>query len=254
VHHARNIRRQRRRQGIDHPPPLRLQSQGRPSRARARPAAAAGVRTHLQAPARQPRGSGRRTCHQGARRSHNWNNRLNRTHTARSSRFSTDRMIRQWPPRIQHSYIVMFVLPDSLPPAGPRNRMRKAHSPPGRKPGMNGEAKAMQPEDVTRLVAERLNSGDAAGAAPLYEPQAILAYPADRPATWAQAIHAVSQQMARRATQAAIESPLPTVRSEVLALTSALSGDNSGARVQVLRSSPDGCWLQIIDPPEIPQQ
>ncbi len=40
---------------------------------------------------------------------------------------------------------------------------------------MSGEAKAMQPEEVTRLVAERLNTGDAA----LYEPQAVLAYPAD---------------------------------------------------------------------------
>ena len=28
---------------------------------------------------------------------------------------------------------------------------------------MTGEAKAMQPEDVTRLVTERLNAGDAAG-------------------------------------------------------------------------------------------
>ena len=46
---------------------------------------------------------------------------------------------------------------------------------------MNDGAKAMRPEDVTRLVAERLNAGDAAGAAALYEPEAVLAYPADRP-------------------------------------------------------------------------
>ena len=48
---------------------------------------------------------------------------------------------------------------------------------------MSDEAKAMQPEEVTRLVAERLNAGDAAGVAALYEPQAVLAYPADRPVT-----------------------------------------------------------------------
>ena len=30
---------------------------------------------------------------------------------------------------------------------------------------MSGEARAIEPEDVTRLVAERLNAGDAAGAA-----------------------------------------------------------------------------------------
>ena len=48
---------------------------------------------------------------------------------------------------------------------------------------MNDEAKAMQPEDVTRLVAERLNAGDAAGVAALYEPHAVLAYPPDQPMT-----------------------------------------------------------------------
>lgn len=42
---------------------------------------------------------------------------------------------------------------------------------------MSGQAKAMQPEDVTRLVAERLNAGDVAGVAALYEPRAVLAYP-----------------------------------------------------------------------------
>lgn len=32
---------------------------------------------------------------------------------------------------------------------------------------MSGEAKAMQPEEVTRLVPERLNAGDASGVAAL---------------------------------------------------------------------------------------
>ena len=42
---------------------------------------------------------------------------------------------------------------------------------------MSGEDKAMQPEDVTRLVAERLNAGNAAGVAALYQPQAVPAWP-----------------------------------------------------------------------------
>ena len=46
---------------------------------------------------------------------------------------------------------------------------------------MSGEARAVEPEDVTRLVAERLNAGDVTGVAALYEPEAVLAYPA-RPA------------------------------------------------------------------------
>jgi uncharacterized protein (TIGR02246 family) len=79
---------------------------------------------------------------------------------------------------------------------------------------MSGEAKAMQPEDVTRLVAERLNAGDAAGVATLYELQAVLAYPADRPVTGRDAIQAIYQQMIDTGMKFAIETPLPTVRFE----------------------------------------
>ena len=61
---------------------------------------------------------------------------------------------------------------------------------------MNDHTKAMRPEDVTRLVAERLNAGDAAGAAALYDPQAVLAYPADRPVTGRDAIQAIYQRLA----------------------------------------------------------
>jgi ketosteroid isomerase-like protein len=118
---------------------------------------------------------------------------------------------------------------------------------------MTGEARAMEPEDVTRLVAERLNAGDAAGVAALYEPEAVLAYPADRPATGREAIRAVYQQLVDAGMRFGIETPLPTVRFEDLALTSTRSADNTGVRVQVLRRQPDGSWLRIIDRPEVPQ-
>ena len=118
---------------------------------------------------------------------------------------------------------------------------------------MSGQAKAMRPEDVTRLVAERLNTGDAAGVAALYEPQAVLAYPADQPVTGREAIQAIYQQMADAGLKFAIETPLSTVRFEDLALTSTRSTDNAGVRVQVLRRQPDGSWLRIIDRPEVPQ-
>src|SRR5262249_55631147 len=106
----------------------------------------------------------------------------------------------------------------------------------------------------TRLVAERLNAGDAAGVAALYEPQALLAYPAHRPVTGGQAIQAIYQQMADGGVKVAIEPPLATVRVENLAPTTTPSADNTGVRVQVLRRQPDGSWLRIIDRPEIPQQ
>ena len=117
---------------------------------------------------------------------------------------------------------------------------------------MSGEARTIEPEDVTRLVAERLNAGDAAGAAALYEPEAVLAYPA-RPTTGREAIQAIYQQMADAGVRFAIETPLPTVRFEDLALTSTRSADNTAIRVQVLRRQPDGSWLRIIDRPEVAQ-
>ena len=117
---------------------------------------------------------------------------------------------------------------------------------------MRGEVKAMEPEEVTRLVAERLNAGDAAGAAALYEPQAVLAYPADRPTTGRAAIQAVYQQLVDAGVRFGTEPQLPTVRFEDLALTSTRSADNTGVRVQVLRRQPDGSWLRIIDRPEVP--
>ena len=118
---------------------------------------------------------------------------------------------------------------------------------------MSGEARAMEPEDVTRLVVERLNAGDAAGVAALYEPQAVLAYPADRPTTGREAIRAVYQRMIDAGVRFGSERPLPTVRFENLALTSTRSADNTGVRVQVLRRQPDGSWLRIIDRPEVPR-
>jgi ketosteroid isomerase-like protein len=117
---------------------------------------------------------------------------------------------------------------------------------------MSGEARAMEPEDVTRMIVERLNAGDTAGVAALYEPDAVLAYPADKPTTGREAIMAVYQRMADAGVKFAIETPLPTVRFEDLALTSTRSADNTGVRVQVVRRQPDGSWLRVIDRPEVP--
>lgn len=116
---------------------------------------------------------------------------------------------------------------------------------------MGSEAKAMEPEEVTRLVVERLNAGDAAAVAALYEPQAVLAYPADRPITGREAIQAVYQRMVDAGVRFGSEAPMPTVRFEDLALTSTRSADNVGVRVQVLRRQSDGSWLRIIDRPEV---
>lgn len=118
---------------------------------------------------------------------------------------------------------------------------------------MSNEMKATEPEDVTRLVAGRLNAGDAAGVAAFYEPRAVLAYPVNQPTSGREAIQAIYQQMVDAGVKFGLEAPLPTVRFENLALTSTRSADNTGVRVQVLRQQPDGSWLRIIDRPEVPQ-
>ncbi len=111
---------------------------------------------------------------------------------------------------------------------------------------------AMKPEDVTRLVSERVNAGDAAGVAALYEPEAVLAYPADRPTVGRGAIQAVYQQMVDAGLKFGYEVPLPTINFENLALTSTCSADNTGVRVQLLRRQANGSWLRVIDRPEVP--
>jgi ketosteroid isomerase-like protein len=80
----------------------------------------------------------------------------------------------------------------------------------------------------------------------------VLAYPADQPATGREAIQAIYQQMVVAGVKFAVETALPTVKLEDLALTSTRSADNTGVRVQVLRRQPDGSWLRIIDRPEVP--
>ena len=48
--------------------------------------------------------------------------------------------------------------------------------------------------------------------------------------------------MADAGVRFTLETPLPTVRFEDLALTSTRSADNAGVRVRVLRRLPDGSW------------
>jgi hypothetical protein len=82
----------------------------------------------------------------------------------------------------------------------------------------------MEPEEVTRPVAERLNAGDAAGDAALYEPEAVLAYPA-------------TGRRRAAAIQGVDLDPLGRQHRRARA---------------VLRRQPDGSWLRIIDRPEVP--
>lgn len=110
--------------------------------------------------------------------------------------------------------------------------------------------KAHHPEDIARLVVERLAAGDAEGLAALYEPDAVLAYPIGSEIAGRDAIRAVWEQMVAAKVRFEIEEPLPTVISGDLALTSTKPKDGTGGRVQVARRQPDGTWLRVLDRPE----
>jgi uncharacterized protein (TIGR02246 family) len=110
--------------------------------------------------------------------------------------------------------------------------------------------KALEPEDLTRLFVERANNGDAAGIAALYEEDAVMAYPPGRQTVGREAIRDLWEKVLANAPRFEPESPLPTLISGDIALTSTPPKDNAGARAQVVRRQPDGSWLRLLDQPE----
>lgn len=113
---------------------------------------------------------------------------------------------------------------------------------------------AARPEDLTQLFVERVNAGDAAGAAALYEPEAVLAFPPGQPTVGREAIRRVCAAMIANVSRFEPEERLPTLRSGDLALTATRRRDGRGLRVQVARRQADGSWLRVIDWPEPPSE
>jgi uncharacterized protein (TIGR02246 family) len=109
---------------------------------------------------------------------------------------------------------------------------------------------ALKPEDLTRLFVERSNAGDAAGVAALYEEGAVMAYPPGSQTVGRDAIRALWEKVLANAPRFEPESPLPTLISGDIALTSTPPRDGAGARAQVARRQPDGTWLRLLDQPE----
>ncbi len=107
-----------------------------------------------------------------------------------------------------------------------------------------------QPEDITRLVYERANAGDAEGIAALYEPAAVLALPPGQMTVGREAIRAVFEQLLAQNPDFRPEEPLPTLRIGDLAFLSTRASDEAGAHAQVARRQPDGTWLRILDRPD----
>ena len=115
---------------------------------------------------------------------------------------------------------------------------------------MTTREKAQRPEDLTRLFVERANAKDAEGIALLYEPDAVMAYPPGSQTVGRDAIRKLWEQALPHMPAFAQETPLPTLLSGDLALTSTPPKDGSGARAQVARRQSDGTWLRVLDQPE----
>jgi ketosteroid isomerase-like protein len=109
----------------------------------------------------------------------------------------------------------------------------------------------MRPEQISELIVERVNAGDAEGAAALYEPDAVLDFPLGHQTVGRAAIQKAYEQLIARKVPFGREEPLPTVISGDLALTSTRPADAAGARVQVARRQQDGSWLRVLDRPEL---
>lgn len=115
---------------------------------------------------------------------------------------------------------------------------------------MTTTEKALNPEDITRLFVERSNAGDADGVAALYEEDAVMAYPPGETTVGRAAIRDLWAEVLAHAPTFELETPLPTLIADGIALTSTPPKDGAGARAQVVRRQPDGSWLRLLDQPE----
>lgn len=105
---------------------------------------------------------------------------------------------------------------------------------------------AVQPDDLARFFVDRANAGDVDGVVALYEPDAVLTFPAGHVAAGAQAIRAVYERLLVDRPTLVPGEQQPTLVTGDLALTSTrLVG--GGVTVEVARRQPDGTWLWAID-------
>lgn len=110
--------------------------------------------------------------------------------------------------------------------------------------------RATEPEDLSRMVVERLNAGDVDGLVELYEPDAVMALPGGRSATGAQQIRAAYEQFVADPPSVQPGTQQPTLRCGELALTSSRLPDGT-ITVEVARRQADRTWRWVLDRPSI---
>ena len=118
---------------------------------------------------------------------------------------------------------------------------------------MDGDAErehAAQPDDLSRLIVERLNAGDVDGLTALYEPDAVLALPGGELAIGASEIHRAYERVVADRPRFQPGTRRPTLLSDDLALTSSRLA-NGTVTVEVARRQADGTWLWVLDQPDV---
>lgn len=109
---------------------------------------------------------------------------------------------------------------------------------------------AAEPEDLARLLVERVNAGDLEGVVALYEPEAVLALPGDQLARGQEAIRRFYADLLAPKPTFEPGNQLPALRLGDVALTSTrLMG--GGATAEIARRQPDGSWRWAVDRPNV---
>lgn len=110
--------------------------------------------------------------------------------------------------------------------------------------------RAAAPEDLSRLVVERLNALDVDGLVELYEPEAQMALPNGTAATGTREIRTAYEQFVadRPSVQPGVQQQ--TLRCGELALTSSRLPDGT-ITVEVARQQADRSWRWVLDQPSI---
>lgn len=109
---------------------------------------------------------------------------------------------------------------------------------------------AGNPEDLARLLVERVNAGDLEGVVALYEQDAVVAVPADQVAVGRDAIRRFYSDLLAGGPHFEPGNQLPALQLGDLALTSTrLVG--GGATAEIARRQPDGSWLGAVDRPNV---
>jgi hypothetical protein len=107
---------------------------------------------------------------------------------------------------------------------------------------------ARHPDDLARLLVERLNARDVDGIVALYEQDAVLALPDGSLAEGAEAIRAFFNQLPARTVALGKQSPALII--DDLALTSTVLSPEI-ATAEVARRQSDGSWRWILDRPNV---